>query len=251
MALLTGRSGYVTGAAAGIGEAIAKRLASEGASVLVTDVDDTNGDRVAKEIVDAGGQASFLHVDVSREDDVKAMVAKTVELFGTLDIAVNNAGMGHAPAPLHELDSQQFDRIMAIDARGVFLGLKHAIAYMREHDIAGSIVNTASGAGLKAVPDMSIYVAAKHAVVGLTRNAALDYAEHGIRVNAVAPGAIATPQMAAQGEDMVAVYGGMMPSKRMGRPDEIGAVVAFLLSDQASYVSGDTMEVDFAFMQKS
>src|SRR5690625_494013 len=143
MALMNGRVGYVTGASAGIGEAIAKRIAAEGASVLVTDVDDAGGERVVQEIKDAGGTASFLHVDVASEDQVKAMIATTVDRFGTLDFAVNNAGLGHLPVPLHELETERFDTIMSIDARGVFLGLKYAIAYMREHDIAGSIVNTA------------------------------------------------------------------------------------------------------------
>lgn len=249
MALLDGRAGYVSGAGAGIGEAIARRIAAEGASVLVTDVDDAGGERVAQEIVAAGGAASFLHVDVSKEDDVKAMVAATVERYGTLDLAVNNAGLGHDPAPLHELDTALFDKIMSIDSRGVFLGLKHAIGYMREHGIAGSVVNTASGTGLKASKGLAAYVTAKHAVVGLTRTAAIDYAEHGIRVNAVAPGAVQTPQMLAQGQDLVATYDALMPSKRMARPEEIGAVVAWLLSDQASYVSSDIVEVDFAYMQ--
>ncbi|HLR96189.1 MAG TPA: SDR family NAD(P)-dependent oxidoreductase [Jiangellaceae bacterium] len=246
---MNGRVGYVTGASAGIGEAIAKRIAAEGASVLVTDVDDAGGERVVQEIKDAGGTASFLHVDVASEDQVKAMIATTVDRFGTLDFAVNNAGLGHLPVPLHELETERFDTIMSIDARGVFLGLKYAIAYMREHDIAGSIVNTASGVGLKASKGLAAYVTAKHAVVGLTRTAAIDYAEHGIRVNAVAPGSVKTPQMLAQGEELVAKYEQLMPSKRMARPEEIGAVVAFLLSDEASYISSDVVEVDFAYMQ--
>lgn len=251
MALMDGRAGYVTGAGAGIGEVIAKRVAAEGASVLVTDVDDAGGERVVQEITEAGGTASFLHVDVSNEDEVRAMITATTDRYGTLTFAVNNAGLGHPPAPLHELETERFDTIMSIDARGVFLGLKYAIAYMREHDIAGSIVNTASGVGLKASKGLAAYVTAKHAVVGLTRTAAIDYAEHGIRVNAVAPGAVKTPQMLAQDENLVAQYEALMPSKRMARPEEIGAVVAFLLSDEASYISSDIVEVDFAYMQSN
>ncbi|GEK81006.1 SDR family NAD(P)-dependent oxidoreductase [Agrococcus baldri] len=249
MALMEGRAGFVTGAGAGIGEAIAKRIAAEGASVVVADVDDAGGERVVREITEAGGTASYLHVDVSSEDDVRAMVDAVVERYGTLDFAMNNAGIGHLPVPLHEMETAQYDKVMAIDARGVFLGLKYAIAYMREHDIAGSIVNTASGTGLKASKGLTAYVTSKHAAVGLTRMAAIDYAEHGIRVNAVAPGSVKTPQMVAQPADIVAGYEALMPSKRMARPEEIAAAVVWLLSDEASYVSGDIVEVDFGYLQ--
>jgi NAD(P)-dependent dehydrogenase (short-subunit alcohol dehydrogenase family) len=248
MAWFQGRAGYVTGGASGIGEAIAKRLASEGASLVVADVNDDGGTRVVEEIAAAGGVASYQHADVSAEADVRAVIDATVERYGGLRIAVNNVGQGQMPAPLHEVDVATYDLLMATNLRSMFLGMKFAIPHMLD-GAGGSIVNTASGVGLKASKGLSVYTATKHGVVGLTRAAAIDYAEHGIRVNAVAPGTVATPQMLAHPPELLKQYEGLMPSGRIAKPSEIAAAVAWLLSDESSYVSGEVMPVDYAYLQ--
>ncbi|RAV02806.1 SDR family NAD(P)-dependent oxidoreductase [Mycolicibacter senuensis] len=240
----------VTGAASGIGEATAKRLAEYGAKVVIADIDQDGAERVVAEITGSGGDAAFRRTDIAREDDVNSLIDFTVSTYGGLHLAVNNAAIGHTPTPLHELDTATFDTVTGIGLRGTFFCMRAEIAHMIGHG-GGAIVNTASAAGLKAAAGLHAYVATKHAVVGLTRNAGLDYANHGIRVNAVAPGTIETPQMASFPQELQDGWARLIPMGRMGVPREVADVVTFLLSDEASFVTATTLEIDGAYVQSS
>lgn len=239
----------MTGAGSGIGEAIAKRIARDGGNVVVADVVDDGAERVVAEIREAGGSAASVRIDVAIEGEADRMVAFALETFGGLHGAVNNAGVGQRVAKLHEMTAADWDRIHTIDLRGVFFCMRAEIQHFLTAG-SGVIVNTASGAGLKAAPGQAGYVAAKHGVIGLTKQAAIEYVTDGIRVNAVAPGLVATPQFRSYPADAQAMYSAMQPGGRPAEPDEIANVMAFLLSDEASFVSGETVLVDAAQAQK-
>jgi NAD(P)-dependent dehydrogenase (short-subunit alcohol dehydrogenase family) len=240
----------VTGGGSGIGEATVKRLASDGARVVVADVDDTNGQRVVDEVVAAGGTAAYVHIDVSLETDAETLVEFALTTYGRFDGAVNNAGVGQHVIKLHEVDAATWDRLHGVDLRGVFLCMRAQIRHFLTTG-AGVIVNTASGAGLAAAPGQAAYVAAKHGVVGLTRQAAIEYVSDGIRVNAVAPGLVATPQFRSYPADAQKMYEAMQPGGRAAEPREIADAIAFLMSDEASFVSGSILQVDAAQSQKA
>jgi len=246
--LLEGKSVLITGASSGIGETTAKRMAREGASVLVADVNDEGGKRVVDEITTDGGTAVFLHVDVTDEAQVDAMVAEAVSRWGRLDLAVNNAGLAEQPGPMHELSTEAWSKTIAIDLTGTFLCMRAELRQFVTQG-GGAIVNTASGAGLKATPHLTAYSAAKHGVVGLTRTAAIEYVKQNIRVNAVAPGTILTPAMKNFGDDQLKVWSELMPSGRLGTTEEVAAGIVWLLSDQASYTTGSVLEIDGGYMQ--
>jgi NAD(P)-dependent dehydrogenase (short-subunit alcohol dehydrogenase family) len=246
--LLDGKNSLITGAGSGIGETTAKRMAAEGARVLVVDVNDNGGQRVADEITAAGGTALFLHGDVTKVEDVDAMVTFVVDTWGSLDLAVNNAGLAETPGLMHELTPEAWARTIGIDLTGTFLCMRAELRQFVEQG-GGVIVNTASGAGLKATPGLTAYSAAKHGVVGLTRTGAIDYVDKNIRINAVAPGTILTPAMESFGDEQVQTWSELMPSKRMGTTEEVAAAIVWLLSDQTTYTTGSVLEVDGGYMQ--
>jgi NAD(P)-dependent dehydrogenase (short-subunit alcohol dehydrogenase family) len=236
----------VTGGNSGIGRATAIALAREGAKVTVAGRQASEGDETVRLIKEAGSDAIFVKTDVAIENDVRSLVEKTVDTFGRLDYAVNNAGIGEKMTPLVEQTSEKFDQIMNTNVRGIWLSMKYEIPKMIKNG-GGAIVNTSSGAGLVGFPQMSVYIASKHAVLGLTKSAALEYAKSGIRINAIAPGGVETDMlMQTVGDDhrFLEIFRSMHPIGRIGRPEEIANAVVWLLSDRASFVLGHTLLVD-------
>jgi NAD(P)-dependent dehydrogenase (short-subunit alcohol dehydrogenase family) len=245
---LEGKVALVTGAGSGIGRATAVAFAAEGAEVAVSDVAVDGGQETVARIKGAGGEATFVRADVSAAQDAAALVQTAVETYGRLDCAHNNAGIsGQGFAP-HEYPEELWDRVMAINLKGVWLCLKYEVAQMLRQG-GGAIVNTASVAGLVGLPSGNVgYSASKHGVVGLTKSAALAYAQNGIRVNAVCPGYVRTPMVEAviaeRGPESEAALVATEPVGRLGSPEEVAALVVWLCSDAASFVTGAALPVD-------
>ncbi len=248
---LNGKSAIVTGGAKGIGQGIAQRLAESGANVLVADMDFEAAQETAKQLSGAGYTASAHKVDVSDEAQVKAMVAVCKEQFGSLDILVNNAGI-YPPVPIAQMDVEQFDKVIRTNLRSAFLATKYAAEIMKVQG-GGKIINVTSIDALHpSMVGLAHYDASKHGMWGFTKNAALELAEHNIWVNAIAPGGIATPGVAAmsqgasaeQMEASTKAFMAKIPMHRMGEPDEIGTVALFLASDMSSYMTGEQIVVD-------
>ena len=247
--ILDGKVALVTGGASGIGRATAVAMAREGARVAVADrAEETAAETVAL-INAAGGQAIAIGGDVTKEADVAATVERTVSAFGRIDCAFNNAGVatravGPAGQRIHELSQASFDAMLAVNLTGVFLCLKHEVAQMLTQGVGGAIVNTASIAGLIGLPTSAHYVAAKHGVVGLTKTAAMEYAQDGIRVNCVNPGYVKTPMTKETMETRFDEIMAKVPMRRLGIPEEIAEAVVWMCSDKASFMTGASHVID-------
>lgn len=241
-----GKVAFVTGAANGIGRATAIAFAAEGANVVVADVAEKGIQETVRLLEEAGGKALAITCDVQKSEDIKKALDETVKTFGRLDIAFNNAGVEQPVKETTAITEEEWDHLMNIDLRGIFLCMKYEIPLMLASG-GGAIVNTSSGAGVKGFKGQAAYAAAKHGIIGLTRSAALDYADKNIRINAVCPGIIETPMMdrfsggTPEGRQRVIAQ---EPIGRMGKPEEIASAVVWLCSDGASFATGHALVVD-------
>jgi NAD(P)-dependent dehydrogenase (short-subunit alcohol dehydrogenase family) len=254
MALVSGKVALVTGSAAGIGRAAALKFAQEGAKVIVSDISSDGGNETVAIIKQRGGDAVFIRADVTKASEVEALVAKTVDSYGRLDCACNNAGIEGKILALAEQSEENFDRVISINAKGVFLCLKYEIAQMLKNG-GGAIVNLASVAGLIGFPGLGPYVASKHAINGLTKNAALEYSRRGVRVNSVCPGGIETrmldslvTQAGAGGVSTREMMDPLHPIGRIGQPNEVAELIVWLCSPRASFVTGANIPVDGGYV---
>jgi NAD(P)-dependent dehydrogenase (short-subunit alcohol dehydrogenase family) len=246
MSRLEEKVAFVTGAASGIGRESALALAREGAIVVAADVDADGLDQTVQRVREAGGRAEGTELDVTDADSVRHVIEAVVDEHGTLDVAHNNAGVEGPLAKLPDVSEEAFDRVLGVDLKGVFLGLKHQIPAMVDTG-GGAIVNTASVAGLVANRGASAYSAAKHGVVGLTKTAAAEFAREDVRVNAVCPGWTDTSMLERvddRNERVKENYRAQVPQGRLGEPQEVAQLVAFLASNDAAYVNGAAVPID-------
>jgi NAD(P)-dependent dehydrogenase (short-subunit alcohol dehydrogenase family) len=238
---LAGKVAIVTGGAGGLGSATARRLSDEGCRVVVVDVDGNGARKVAESLP---GESAWVAADVSREEEVAGYLDQAARSFGRIDLHHLNAGIPGSVSGFPDIPADEFDRVMAVNVRGIFLGLRGAFRCYRDQGSAGSVVLTASIASLRGSADLIAYQTSKHAVLGLLRGAAMYGGPLGIRVNAVAPGIVPTDLFSAAGRDDMARRAATAPLRRAGTTDEIASVVAFLLSSEASYMTGEVVSVD-------
>lgn len=249
--LFKNKTAIVTGAASGIGKSTAELYANEGANVVLSDIDEKKGNAAAEEINRNGGKAIFVKADVSSHSDCRSLVEQTVKHFGRLDVACNNAGVGGESNPVAEYSIEEWDKVIAINLSSVFYCMKYEIKAMLQTG-GGSIVNMASILGNVSFENSAAYVSAKHGVLGLTKNAAVEYAKKNIRVNTVGPAFIHTPLIADLEEDkesynfLVSLH----PIGRLGKPEEVAELVIWLSSDKASFVTGAYYPVDGGYLAK-
>jgi len=250
--LLDGKAAVITGSAQGIGEATALRFAEEGANVVVADVKKDGGEETVSEIEDQGGNAVFVETDVSQAEDVQNMITTCIEEYGGIDALFNNAGIDGPIENIVEYDEEGFDKVVDVNLKGVWLGLKYGIEAMLE-DGGGSIISTSSIGGQVAVPEYSGYGASKAGVSLITKSAALEFATEGIRANAVAPGLVETPMVnniMEQDPEMEEQFKSMEPMGGLAQPEEIANAVIFLASDLSSRVTGHTLAVEGGFLSQ-
>jgi len=251
MALFSGKVALVTGASSGIGRATAMAYAREGAKVVVSDINEAGGLETVRLVQDTGGEATFIKTDVGNPADCEAMVKKTIEKYGRLDYACNNAGIGGEQNPTADYSVEGWQKVLAINLSGVFYCMKYEIPEMLKVG-KGAIVNMASILGQVGFAGSPAYVAAKHGVVGLTRNAAIEYAAKGIRINSIGPAFIQTPMIAALQENAEA-YNALValhPIGRLGMAEEVAELVIWLSSDRASFVTGAYYPVDGGYLAR-
>lgn len=246
--LLEGKVALVTGAGSGIGREIAQRLGAEGASIVVSDIDDKGGNQTVAKLRDERIAAVYVRADTSKPGDHEALVAAAVKTYGGLDIAVNNAGIGGPSAPVGEYPLDGWDRVVAVNLNGVFYGMRYQIPAMLARG-GGSIINIASVLGQVGFRNSGAYVAAKHGVVGLTKSAALEYGPQKIRVNAVGPGFIRTPLLEKNmTPEALKMLEGMHALGRLGESPEVAELATWLASDKASFVTGTYLAVDGGYL---
>jgi len=243
MGRLDGKVAIITGAGMGMGQAGALLFAKEGAKVVVVDWNAEAGEETVKMIKNAGGEAIFVKADVSKAKDVENMVRTTVDTYGKLDIIYNNAAILGKAAPTEKTSEEDWDRIMSINLKGVWLGMRYAIPEMLKNG-GGSIINTASQCGDRGTRYLCAYCAAKGGVLALTRVTAMEVATKNIRVNALNPGIIATPMVTASSKEEQAGFAAIIPQRRLGKPEEVAYAALFLASDESSHVTGHTLVVD-------
>lgn len=245
--MLENKVAIVTGAGSGIGRAIAVALAKVGAKVVVSDVDEPGGTETAREIAAVGGTAAFLRADVAKPEDHESLVAAATKEFGALHIAVNNAGIGGPSARVGDYPIDGWDKVIGVNLSGVFYGMRYQLPAI-EAAGGGSITNIASILGQVGFRNSAAYVAAKHGVVGLTRNAALEYAQAGVRVNAVGPAFIKTPLLESMDANALRALVDLHPLGRLGEPAEVAELVLWLCSSKASFVTGSYYAVDGGYL---
>ena len=243
MKLLEGKVALVTGAGSGIGKAVAISYAKEGAKVIVNDINKAHGQSVVDKIKSDGGEAFFIEADASKENEVQNLVQKSVEQYGRLDIACNNAGIGGEQNLTGDYSVEGWNKVVAINLNGVFFGCKYEIEQMEKNG-GGVIVNMASIHRVAAAPMSPAYTSTKHAVVGLSKNIGAEYAQKNIRCNAVGPGYIKTPLLDAADAEMIEVIKSKHPMNRLGKPEEVADLVVFLSSDKSSFITGGYYLID-------
>lgn len=246
--LLKGKTAIITGASSGIGKSTAVLLAKNGANIVVADIDEKQGKAVVEKLKTHEIESIFIKVDTSNAEDVSNMVNATMDKFGSLDIAVNNAGVGGESALIGEYSVEAWDKTIAINLSGVFYGMKYQIPAMLKNG-GGTIINMASILGQVGFASSCAYVAAKHGIVGLTKNGALEYAKQGIRVNAIGPGFIKTPLLENNLDDeQMEQITSLHPQGRLGEPDEIAELVLWLATEKSSFVNGAYLPADGGYL---